>query len=143
MAFLHSRWVQAVALALCVVLLFSAAWCYIYANDNVGMGEIFTYTDFRNTAAYHRRLGEASEEMVSLARQVYSGRKVSPVDLEGSAVDGAFHYYFYADGTVLTDIPLLEDQDFSHAKTLAVYRYNICYLMDTNHTQTESFSHLG
>lgn len=141
MVFLRSRLIRTVAWLLCALLLFSAAWCYVYANDNAGMGEIFTYTDFRNTESYHQRLTSASEEMVSLARQVYSGRKVSPVDLEGGAIDGAFHYYFYADGTVLTDIPLLEGVDFSHAKTLAVYRNGICYLMDTNHTQTDRFSH--
>ncbi len=141
MAFLRSRAIHAIALLLCAVLLFSAAWCYVYANDNAGMSEIFTYTDFRNTESYHQRLSAASEEMVSLARQVYSGRKVSAVDLEGGAIDGAFHYYFYADGTTLTDIPLLEGVDFSHAKTLTVYRNGICYLMDTNHTQTDSFSH--
>ncbi len=141
MRFLRSRLVQIIALILCALLLFSAALCYAYANDNAGMSEIFTYTDFRNTLTYHQRLSAASEEMVSLARQVYSGRKVSSVDLEGGAVDGAFHYYFYADGMVLTDIPLLEVLDFSHAKTLAVYGNNVCYLMDTNHTQTDSFSH--
>ncbi len=140
MAFLRSRWVRGLALLLCAVLLFSASWCYVYANDKAGMGEIFTYTDFRNTEAYHRQLAAASEELVSLAQQVYSGRKVSAVDLEGGAVDGAFHYYFYADSTVLTDIPSLEGLDFSHAKTLSVYRNGICYLMDTNHTQTERFS---
>ncbi|MBO5213790.1 MAG: HAMP domain-containing histidine kinase [Clostridia bacterium] len=141
MAFLRSGWMHVLAFLLCAVLLFSSAWCYVYANDNAGMSEIFTYTDFRNTKNYHQRLAAASEEMVSLARQVYSGRKVSSVDLEGGAIDGVFHYYFYADGTTLTDIPLLEGVDFSHAKTLAVYRNGICYLMDTNHTQTDSFSH--
>lgn len=141
MAFLRSRLIRGTAWILCAVLLFFAAWCYVYANDNAGMGEIFTYTDFRNTETYHQQLSEASEELVSLARQVYSGRKISAVDLEGGAVDGAFHYYFYADGTTLTDIPMLEGLDFSHAKTLAVYRNGICYLMDTNHTQTDNFSH--
>ena len=141
MAFLRSRLLRIVSLILCAVLLFSAAWCYVYANDNAGMSEIFTYTDFRNTLTYHQRLSAASEEMVSLARQVYSGRKVSPVDLEGGAVDGAFHYYFYADGMVMTDIPALENLDFSHAKTLSVYQNGISYLMDTTHTQADSFSH--
>ncbi|MBO5247931.1 MAG: HAMP domain-containing histidine kinase [Clostridia bacterium] len=141
MAFLRSRWIRAFALVLCALLLFFAALCYVYANDNAGMSEIFTYTDFRNTETYNRRLADASEEMISLARQVYSGRKVSAVDLEGGAIDGAFHYYFCADGTVLTDIPLLEGLDFSHAKTLAVYRSGPCYLLDTNYTQTDSFSH--
>ncbi len=141
MAFLRSRPLQLLAFLLLAALLFSSAMCYVYANDQAGMGEIFTYTDFRNTTSYHHRLQAASEEMVSLARQVYSGRKVSAVDLEGGAVDGAFHYYFYADGTVLTDIPLLEGVDFSHAKTLSVYRSGVCYLLDTNYTQTDSFSH--
>ncbi len=141
MAFLRSRPLHVLAMLLCAVLLFSAAWCYVYANDHAGMSEIFTYTDFRNTVTYNQRLAAASEEMVSLARQVYSGRKVSAVDLEGGAIDGAFHYYFYADGTVLTDIPLLDGVDFTHAKTLSVYRNGLCYLMDTNHTQTDSFSH--
>ncbi len=139
MAFLRSRWIQVTALLFCTILLFSASWCYVYANDKAGMGEIFTYTDFRNTQAYHRQLAAASEELVSLAQQVYSGRKVSALDLEGGAVDGAFHYYFYADSTVLTDIPMLEGTDFSHAKTLAVYRNGVCYLLDTNHTQTDRF----
>ncbi|MBQ1272614.1 MAG: HAMP domain-containing histidine kinase, partial [Clostridia bacterium] len=141
MAFFRSRLLRIFALILCAVLLFSAAWCYVYANDNAGMSEIFTYTDFRNTLTYHQRLSAASEEMVSLARQVYSGRKVSHVDLEGGAVDGAFHYYFYADGMVMTDIPALENLDFSHAKTLSVYQNGISYLMDTTHTQADSFSH--
>ncbi len=141
MAFLRSPVLRIIALFLCTVLLFSAAWCYVYANDKAGMSEIFTYTDFRNTRTYHQRLAAASEEMVSLARQVYSGRKVAPVDLEGGAVDGAFHYYFYADGMVMTDLSILENLDFSHAKTLTVYGNGVCYLMDTVHTQTESFSH--
>ncbi len=141
MAFLRSRWIQITALFFCAILLFSASWCYVYANDKAGMGEIFTYTDYRNTEAYHRQLAAASEELVSLAQQVYSGRKVSSVDLEGGAVDGAFHYYFYADSTVLTDISMLEGTDFSHAKTLAVYRNGVCYLMDTKHTQSDRFSY--
>ncbi len=140
MAFFRSVWVRGLVFLLLTVLLFSAGLCYIYANDNAGMGEIFTYTDFRNTIAYSSRLSDASKEMESLARQVYNGKQISSVDLEGTQVDGAFHYYFYADGVVLTDIPFLEGVDFSHAKTLAVYRSGLCYIMDTSHTQTEYFS---
>ena len=54
MAFFRSRLLRIFALILCAVLLFSAAWCYVYANDNAGMSEIFTYTDFRNTESYHQ-----------------------------------------------------------------------------------------
>ena len=138
-----SRWLRLAALLCSAVLLFFSSWCYVFANDNAGMGEIFTYTDFRNTEAYGNRLREASGVMESLARQVYDGRKISAVDLDNTAIDGAFHYYFYADGVTLTDIPLLEGVDFSHAKTLAVYQLGLCYLMDTDHTQTERYVQSG
>ncbi|MBP3300189.1 MAG: GHKL domain-containing protein [Clostridia bacterium] len=131
------------AVLLAAILLVCASLCYAYANDQAGMGEIFTYTDFRNTESYSSRLQEASEVMESLAREVYDGSRVTAVDLEGTAVDGAFHYYFYADGTVLTDIPSLDGMDFSHAKTTAVYHLGVCYLMDTVYTQAERFARNG
>lgn len=144
MAIFRSRWIQAAALLLIVILLFSASWCYVYANDNAGMSEIFTYTDFRNTESYSSRLSNATGELVSLARDVYAGKKVTAVDIpQGGALDGAFHYYFYADGVVLTDIPLLDGMDFSHAKALAVYNNDLCYLLDTSHTQADHYSVVG
>lgn len=143
MAFFRSAWIRGAAILLIVVLLFCASLCYVYANDNAGMGEIFTYTDFRNTQSYSTRLADASKEMESLARRIYHGGQIAPVDLEGTAVDGAFHYYFYANGICITDIPTLEGLDFSHAKTLSVYGNDVCYIMDTNHTQAEYFSISG
>ncbi len=136
----QSRTLRVLALIFAAVLLAASSLCFAYANDRAGMSEIFTYTDFRNTDSYSARLQRASEVMEDLARDVYDGSKVSSIDLEGTAVDGAFHYYFYAGGTCLTDIPMLEGLDFSHAKTLAVYRQGVCYLMDTTHTQAERFS---
>ena len=140
MKLFSSRWLKVVAVFVAAILLFAAALCYVYANDKAGITEIFSYTDFRNTDFYSTRLQKASEVMENLAREVYDGSKVSSLDLEGTAVDGAFHYYFYAGGTCLTDVPMLEGVDFSHAKTLAVYRQGVCYLMDTTHTQAERFS---
>lgn len=140
MKWFASRPLKFFAGTLAAVLLFFASLCYVYANDRAGMGEIFTYTDFRNTDFYSSRLQQASEVMENLAREVYDGSKVTAIDLDGTAVDGAFHYYFYAGDTCLTDVPILEGADFSHAKTLAVYRQGVCYLMDTDHTQAERFS---
>lgn len=143
MKFFRSRVLKVCAVFLAAILLIFASLCYAYANDQAGMGEIFTYTDFRNTESYGSRLQKASEVMENLARDVYDGSRVTAMDLEDTAVDGAFHYYFYAGGTVLTDIPSLEGMDFSHAKTTAVYRLGVCYLMDTTHTQGERFVRNG
>lgn len=143
MAFFQWKSAKVFALLLAVVLLFAASWCYVFANDNAGMSEIFTYTDFRNTEAYSKRLSSASQELIDFVRDAYAGKKVTSVDLDGGSINGAFHYYFYADGVVLTDIPLLEGLDFSHAKTLSVYRNGTCYLMDTVNTQAEHFSVSG
>lgn len=137
------RWVRVLALVLLVVLLLLSSRFYVFANDKAGMGEIFSYTDYRNTDAYRERLQEASGVMESLARQVYDGRQVSSVDVDDSSVKGAFHYYFYADDVCLTDIPELEGMDFGHAKAYAVYQLGLCYLMDTEHTQAERYAKTG
>lgn len=140
MTWYRSLWVKGLAVLCAAILLFFSGLCYAFANDKAGMNEIFTYNDFRNAETYGDRLSSATEEIVSLVRQAYSGLRVSPVDLQGGVVEGAFHYYFYVDGTVLTDIPELEEVDFSHAKVLAVYGGSNCYILDTIHTQAEHFS---
>ena len=130
MTWYRSLWVKGLAVLCAAILLFFSGLCYAFANDKAGMNEIFTHNDFRNAETYGDRLSSATEEIVSLVRQAYSGLRVSPVDLQGGVVEGAFHYYFYVDGTVLTDIPELEEVDFSHAKVLAVYGGSNCYILE-------------
>lgn len=140
MKIFRSRIARGLAFALFFGLLFCSFWFYSYANANVGMSEIFTYTDFRNTESYGVRLTDASDEIVALVRDVYSGKKITEIDFQGGSVEGAFHYYFYAGNTYVTDLPELRDLDFSHAKSVALYSYEQCYFMDTSRTQQEHFS---
>lgn len=138
--FFLSAGLQLFAVVLTVGLLFSAFFFYAYANDRAGIGEIFSYGDYRNTDAYHEILTGATEEIVYFVRNVYAGTAVTASDFEESSMNHVFHYYFYANGRVLTDLPELEGIDYTHARSLAVDAYGVCYFLNTVRTQNDWFS---